>query len=206
MRKACCLVLPSLACVFLLCCGGEQHSPVSAGWSDELADPTGQPLRKTEVFDTLSKEGPTPVTGAQSTPAVEHRVRHDVMIAKDAPHQPSCSCLAVVVASAADPRLAWQNEAPKLEQDVAIAAVSAKGVVCQGLPEDAPRRPSISAVAREGADVVVTIEDLPPGRPLASGAVFLKPGPGGAVYVKPKDPKVPYGRPLAGAGGRCKVR
>jgi hypothetical protein len=61
-------------------------------------------------------------------------------------------------------------------------------------------------VQQDGADVVLTLEELPPGRPLASGAVVPRPGPGGSVYVKPKGPKVPYGRPAAGAGARCKVK
>lgn len=149
---------------------------------------------------------PVPMTASATTPVTEMRVRHDVMIAKEAPHEATCSCLSVVVAPPGDSRLVWQNDAPKLEQDVVVVAVSAKGVACPGLPEDAPRRPSISGVEREGADVVLSIEELPPGRPLATGAVIPVPVQGGAVYVKPKGAKVPYGRPLAGAAGRCKVR
>ncbi|TKD10152.1 hypothetical protein [Polyangium fumosum] len=205
MRKA----LLSLSTIVVLAlsigCGGEQTSAANSGWSQDLGDPTGQPLRRTETLSE-PEQAPAPLTGAITTPPTEKRVRHDVMIAKDAPHEATCSCLAVVVGEPGDPRLLWQAEVPKLGGDVAVVAVSGKGVPCPGVAEDAPRRPSIAAVEQEGADVVLTIEELPSGRPQASGAVVPRPGPGGAVYVKPKGPKVPYGRPAAGAGARCKVK
>ncbi|MRG92359.1 hypothetical protein [Polyangium spumosum] len=207
MRKA---PLPlSFVLVFALSlgCGGEQHSPANPdGWSEVLVDPTGQPLRRTEKLSELD-QAPTPLTGVGgATPPTEKRVRHDVSLTKDAPRQAVCSCLAVVVGEPGDPRFSWRSEAPKLGADVAVVAVSGKGVPCPGQAEDAPRRPSIAGVEQDGADVVVIIEELSPGRPQASGAVVPRPGPGGAVYVKPKGPKVPYGRSLAGAGGRCKVK
>ena len=51
--------------------------------------------------------------------------------------------------------------------------------------------------------MIVEVEDLPQGRPLASGAVIPKPGPNGSVYVKPRDAKVIYAK--GAPGGRCKV-
>jgi hypothetical protein len=132
------------------------------------------------------------------------------MMAKDAPHEANCSCLSIVVAQApTDTRLMWIDAPPKLESDVAIVAMSNKGIACPGLSADANDRPSIAGVEKDGADVVIVVEHLPPGRPVASGAVIPKPGPGGSVYVKPKGPKVLYGRPLPGTAtkaGRCKVR
>ncbi|MDC3956109.1 hypothetical protein KEG38_19765 [Polyangium jinanense] len=205
MRKAPLSLSSVLVLALAVGCGGEQNSPANSGWSQDLGDPTGQPLRRTETLSELDQP-PAPLTGTTTTPPTEKRVRHDVMIAKDAPHAATCSCLAVVVGAPQDPRLTWQAQVPKLGGDVAVVAVSAKGVPCPGMAEDAPQRPSIAAVEQEGADVVLTIEELSPGRPQASGAVVPRPGPGGAVYVKPKGPKVPYGRPAAGAGARCKVQ
>lgn len=188
-------------------CGGAQHSsPSESGWSEDLGDPSMQPLEGREGPER-SSDGPTPISAPPTTPPTEMRVRHDLMMAKDSPREANCSCLAIVVADApTDPRLMWIDAPPKLEADVAIVAVSDKGIACPGLPADTNERPSISGVEREGPDVVVVIEHLPPGRPIASGAVIPKPGSGGAVYVKPKGAKVLYGRPLAGNAGRCKVR
>jgi len=216
MRLALSFVLASLlsSFAFALGCGGEGNeqepprSPADPGWSDDLSDATGKPLRATEVMNKERGSGQTaqvaPTMGDPTSP-LELRVRHDLMIAKDAPHEAICSCLSVAVGLAGDARLVWQAEAPTLSGDVWLAAVSAKGVVCPGVAEEAARRPSISGVEREGADVVLTIEELPQGRPLASGAVFLKPGPGGSLYVKPKGGKSVYGKALNG-GGKCKVK
>lgn len=191
------------------CGGAQQSSPAESGWSDDLSDPSMQPLEGSENPERNS-DAPTPISAPPATPLTELRVRHDVMMAKDAPHEANCSCLSVFVAQApTDTRLMWIDAPPKLESDVAIVAMSNKGIACPGLPADATERPSISGVERDGADVVIVVENLPPGRPIASGAVIPKPGPGGSVYVKPRGPKVLYGRPLPGAqanAGRCKVR
>jgi len=207
MRARLAFVLAALA----LGCGPQQRSPESAGWSDELADPTGQVRRKTEVMDPAGSEPstpePAPLTGAPSAQPTQLGVRHDVMIASSAPHQPTCTCLAVVMGAPEDPRLSWQNERPRVGGDAAVVALSARGVACHELAEDAPRRPSIAGVERDGANVVITVEELPPGRPLATGAVIPRPGPGGAVFLRPKDGRVPYARASsAGGAERCKVR
>lgn len=191
------------------CGGAQQSSPSESGWSNELSDPSMQPLEGNESPERNS-DAPAPITASPTTPPTEMRVRHDLMMAKDAPHEATCSCLSFVVApTPTDPRLMWVDAPPKLEADVAVVAMSSKGVACPGLPADATDRPSISGVERDGPDVVIVVENLPPGRPIASGAVIPKPAAGGSIYVKPKGPKVLYGRPLAGApanAGRCKVR
>jgi len=191
-------------------CGGPQHSsPSESGWSDDLGDPSMQPLEGSDNPERRS-DAPLPISAAPTTAPTEMRVRHDLMMAKDAPHEANCSCLSIMVAQTpTDPRLMWIDAPPKLEGDVAVVAMSDKGIACPGLAANATDRPSISGVERDGADVVIVVEHLPPGRPVASGAVIPKPGPGGSVYVKPKGPKVLYGRPLPGApanAGRCKVR
>lgn len=191
-------------------CGGAQSPPPSeSGWSDDLSDPSMQPLEGSDNPERRS-DAPMPITAAPTTQPTEMRVRHDLMMAKNAPHEANCSCLSIVVAQApTDARLMWIDAPPKLEGDVAVVAMSSQGITCPGLSADTNTRPSISGVERDGADVIIVVEDLPQGRPVASGAVIPKPGPGGSVYVKPKGPKVLYGRPLAGApanASRCKVR
>jgi hypothetical protein len=197
------LFVPLVLVFSAAACGGEQRSPQSEGWSNELADTTGQVVRQTEVVGPSGTATPAPLTSTQVQPT-RMGVRPDVMIAPDAPHEATCACLSVVVADVADPRLSWQNERPLVGQDAAVIAVSAKGVTCAGQPEDAARRPSIAGVTRDGADVVVEIEELPPGRPIASGAVIPRPDKGGSVYVRGRG-KVPYAR-TGQAGGRCKVQ
>lgn len=209
MRLAILFVIAIFA-VPLGCGGGAQStSPAESGWSDELADPSVQPIEGRDDPEHRS-DGPAPITAAPTTQPTEMRVRHDLMMSKDSPHNANCSCLSIVVAQApSDSRLMWIDSPPKLEGDVAVVAMSDKGVACPGLSAEAATRPSISGVERDGADVVIVVEELPQGRPVASGAVIPKPGPGGSIYVKPKGPKVVYGRPLPGAAGnagRCKVR
>lgn len=206
MRRAYLIIIATFA--FSVGCGGPQHSsPSESGWSDDLADPSVQPLEGSENPERRT-EAPSPITAAPTTQQTERRVRHDLMMAKTAPHEANCSCLSITVAqSPTDPRLMWTDSPPKLEADVAVVVMSDKGIACPGLPADATERPSISGVERDGQDVVIVVENLPQGRPIAAGAVIPKPGPGGSVYVKPKGPKVLYGRPLPGAAaGRCKVR
>jgi hypothetical protein len=172
------------------------------GWSDEQLDPAADPASTTEVMG-LDKFAPAP---AATTAPTTFGVRHDVMIAPSAPRGPTCSCLTVVVAGPRDPRLSWQNERPEMAGDAAVVAVSARDLECPALPADAPRRPSIAGVQRDGADVVITVEDLPPGRPLASGAIIARPGPGGAVYIRPNSSRNPYGRSSVANSSRCKVQ
>ena len=189
-------------------CGGAQ-SPAESGWSEELGDPAVEPLEGSENAERRT-DAPAPITAAPTTQPTEMRVRHDLMMAKDTPRAANCSCLSIVVAEGpTDSRLMWVDAPPKLEADVAVVAMSDKGITCPGLPAEGNERPSISGVEKDGPNVVIIVENLPAGRPVASGAVIPKPGPGGSVFVKPKGPKVLYGRPLPGAvgtAGRCKVR
>jgi hypothetical protein len=104
-----------------------------------------------------------------------------------------------------DPRFFWSGGAPDIAYDAMIVAVGARGIACPGGdPDDRRRRPSISAVDHEGEDIIVEIEDLTPGRPLASGAIIPKPGTKGGLYVAPHRGNTVYGR--GPGGGRCRVQ
>lgn len=179
-----------------LACGGSRRPAADEFWSTEQEqDP--RPMRETQE---LSGVAPAEPSATAQKPEELLGVRHDVEIAPSAPHDASCACLAVAVGDPGDARFQWQAGAPKLGSSATTIAVSAKGVACPGVAGDA-HRPSISAVDRDGSDVLVEVEELPPGRPLASGAIIPKPGPGGSVYVRPKNKTVPYAQP-----GRCKVQ
>jgi hypothetical protein len=175
----------------------DAKSAVEADWSSELPD-EGHRLRETEALNAPATE---PDAGSF---AAWLGVRHDVSLAPGTPHAPRCSCLAVEVGHAGDPTFAWQGDAPSTD-DALVLAIGARGVACPGgPPNDADRRASISAVDLDGKDVVIEIEDLPPGRPLALGAVIPRPVAGGGVFVRPKDSRVVYGR--SSQGGRCRVQ
>ena len=99
----------------------------------------------------------------------------------------------------------WAAERPDLDADQVVVALRTEGAQCPAGTAPVPiRRPSIRAVDRLGGDVVIVVEDLPVGRPLALGAVTTMPEPGGSVYLRPSDRKLPYGVPV-GSREMCKI-
>jgi hypothetical protein len=183
-----------------LACGGSKRLAADAAWTEEH-EQTTRPLRETEA---LAMFGAQPQEAPETEKAMVG-VRPDLMIAKDVERTEQCTCLAVEVGMPGSSKFSWQNGPPSILPDALAIAISAKGIACANGPAEDQRRPSISAVDRANGDVIVEIEDLAPGRPLASGAIIPKPGPNGSVYVRPKSSKVPYGRDASGRA-LCKVR
>lgn len=179
-------------------CSGSQKWSTDMSWSAE-SETQARPFREPTALNTLTDF-------AAETPAWVG-VRHDLTVAPTVPRVETCACLHVEVGAPDDAKFAWQNGKPRIEGDLMAIAVTARGLpACRGgEASEELRRASISAVDREGADVYVEIEELPLGRPLATGALFAKPGPNGSVYVRPKNARVPYARPPL-AGRFCKVR
>lgn len=174
-------------------CGGMK---ADASWT-EATEEKG-PSRQTEVLG--EPEQLTSVDGG--TPALLG-VRHDLGLS-EGKHTARCNCLAVEVGEPSDKRFAWQASVPDIGSDAMVIAISPRGVDCPGGDADeSKRRGSISAVDRDGPDVLVEIEEVPEGRPIASGAVIPRPGAGGSVYVRPKNKKIPYAR--TDGASRCKV-
>jgi hypothetical protein len=179
-------------------CGGDQRTASEMSWSTE-SEKAPRPLRETEL---LSPPGATeqPDGGAFTWVGV----RHDLAIAPSTPRKARCSCLAVEVGDAGDARFQWRGKMPEVGEDALVVAVSARGVECPGgAADESRRRASISGVVRDGPDVVVQIEELIEGRPIASGAIIEKPGAGGSVYVRSVSAKLPYARSVEAP--RCKV-
>jgi hypothetical protein len=179
-------------------CGGDQRTAAQMEWSTE-DEKAPRPLRETEL---LNPPGATEIPDGGAFTWVG--VRHDLMIAPSTARKARCSCLAVEVGDAGDSRFQWRGKMPEVGEDALVVAVSARGVECPGgSPDETRRRASISGVVRDGQDVVVQIEELREGRPIASGAIIAKPGAGGSVYVRSVSPKLPYARSLEAQ--RCKV-
>jgi hypothetical protein len=178
-------------------CGGGKHATADSFWSSGPNEEGTRPLRETEE---LTDSTMTPLTPTEDV-AAWVGVRHDLMLAPSPGRKERCSCLAVEVGDPKDPRFQWVAGPPEIGDGAMAVALSARGVTCPGgNPDEEKRRPSISAVDQDGNDIVVEVEELPEGRPLATGAVIPKPAGGGSVYVKGRSAAVPYAR-----GGRCKV-
>jgi hypothetical protein len=196
MRLRAALAPAALFALFLTpaCSGAEKAS--DPNWSGEKRE-VNRPLRETEEMTP-----PGALTLSAMQPGLVG-VRHDLMLSEGA-HPARCNCLAVEVGPAADPRFFWTAGAPTSDESTVTIALGARGVTCAGGDAEDRRRPSISAVDQIGDDVIVEVEDLPEGRPIASGAVIPKPGPRGGIYVRPRNAKVIYAK--GAPDNRCKVR
>ncbi|MFT3773319.1 MAG: hypothetical protein QM820_48690 [Minicystis sp.] len=192
MRRLLFLVLAfaSVAC-------GPSRPASDADWTPE-PQPKDRRFRDTEALNP------------QVDPLDDRRqallgVRHDLMLS-NAPHEARCNCLAVEVGPTKDQsKFFWLGSPPDAGPDAVALAIGARGVACPGGdPDDRRRRPSISAVDVDGDDVIIEVESLPEGRPLASGAIIPKPGPKGGVYIRPHKNNGVYGR--APGSARCRVR
>jgi hypothetical protein len=191
------LAVPLVLGLALVSCGGAQRGEDS-DWSPEPQ----HRQKRLRVTETIG--GPQPLDTFDRGPAALLGVRHDLMLSPT-PHEARCSCLSVEVGRPDDPRFFWAGGAPEVASDAIVLAVGARGIACPGGdPDDRRRRPSISAVDQDGEDVTVEIEDLPEGRPLASGAIIPRPGARGAIYVRPRRGNLVYGRNPGVA--RCRVR
>lgn len=194
------VAVPFAASLGIAACGSGRVA-ADVNWSAEQ-EKQNRPLRDTEYLG----QPPPDKDIADGGPVALLGVRHDLMIAPTTKKQANCNCLAVEVGEVGDTKFQWLNGAPDLRGDAAVVAISAKGIgpCAGGEADEAQRRASISAVDRDGADVWIEIEELPDGRPLASGAIVPRPGAGGHVFVRPRTARVPYARPQAGVP--CKVR
>jgi hypothetical protein len=192
----CRLFAPLVAALAAIACGGVQRA-ADEDWSPEVQQ-KGDRVHSTVSLSTSQ------IDPAEKTPTAVLGVRHDLMLSS-ASHEPRCTCLSVEVGRAEDPTFFWAGGAPAIGADSLVIAVGARGIACPGgAPDDRRRRPSISAVDQDGDDIIIEVEDLPEGRPLASGAIIPRPGSRGSIYVRPRKGGGVYGR--SPGGGRCRVR
>jgi hypothetical protein len=191
------LLVPLLVGLASVACSGVRPAS-DADWTPEPARKDKR-LRETEALNAGQ-----PLDANDAKPAAVLGVRHDLMLS-NAPHEARCACLSVEVGRPDDAKFFWTGGAPEIGVDSLVVAVGARGIACAGGdPDDRRRRPSISGVEQEGDDILVEVEDLPEGRPLASGAIIPKPGPKGSIYVHPRKGGGVYGRNPGVA--RCRVR
>ena len=124
-------------------------------------------------------------------------VRHDLTLKADGKPTTRCTCLDVAVGRPGDPRFVWAGRRPRVSGKDMVIALRTEGSNCPNAPKG--RRPSIQGVDTRGDDVIVLIEELPYDRPQALGAIIVKPGHQGRLYVKAVTTKLPYARTKSGA-------
>jgi hypothetical protein len=183
-------------------CGGDQSWTIDSSWQGE--DGARQQTTRLDPYEgdtqTLAPAAASAVPDAQTW----FGVRHDLSMKPGTPRQPVCGCVSVEMGMPGKQAFLWDGEVPVIGSDAVVVAVSVRGVDCPVEPDETKRRVSISGVEREGDDVLIELEELPEGRPLALGAIIPKPGPSGALYLQPRDKKMRY--LPQGAARRCKVK
>lgn len=185
-------------------CGGNQQRGSDMSFTPE-AEQDAPAATSTEIADRDEEMKKALPKGETTVELPLLGVRPDLALSASAPKTARCPCLSVEVGAASDPNFQWQAGPPQTTPGSLAIAISSRGVECPGGdPDDTKRRPSISAVDVEGNDVIVEIEELREGPPLASGALIPEPGAGGAVYVRARGKKLPYAR--TATSSRCKVR
>lgn len=182
----------------LVGCGGQSKFLEDEEWTrDQPSDPGA--LREPE---SLFSEGESDVDRFNND---LNGVRLDLSMHPKAKPTARCSCLDVAVGRPGDQAFVWGQEVPMLSGDQMVVALRTEGALCApGTRDEKTRRPSIRAVERRGDDVVVVIEELPLGRPLAHGVVTNQPKPGASLYLRPAHKGVSYGSSRT-AKGRCRV-
>lgn len=183
-------------------CGGDQRWTADASWQ---GDGPGQRDSGGDFSDGAANTL-TPVTPftPSSDPKTWFGVRLDLSVRPGTPRTPACGCLAVEVGMPGKQAFLWDGEVPAIGPDALVVAVSARGLDCPAEADESKRRASISAVDRDGDDVLLEIENVPEGRPLALGAIIPKPGPNGALLLQPRDAKVRW--VPQGAANRCRLK
>ena len=190
------LLAPLAVALASIACGGTQRA-ADEDWSPEVQQ------KSSHIHSTVTLSS-AQVDPAEKTPTAVLGVRHDLMLS-NGPHEARCACLSVEVGRAEDPMFFWAGGAPDIGVGSLVIAVGARGIACPGGdPDDRRRRPTISAVDQDGDDTIVEVEDLPEGRPLASGAIIPRPGSRGSIYVRPRKGSGVYAR--SPGSGRCRVR
>jgi hypothetical protein len=178
---------------------------VSGEGASAEANGSGELGGKGELARTSDSAGL--VEGADRNELPASRVllgaRHDLKLSAGKATA-SCQCLNVALGSSQSPGMAWSSTPPQLDDSTQLSiALSSEGVPCKEEPKDSLGA-SYWGYRISGNDVIVLVEAARGGRPLTSGAIIPRPVGPGRVFVAPASKKLPYGRPLDGAGN-CKI-
>jgi hypothetical protein len=179
----------AMAGLIALGCGGGRDNPDNTAWE----------TRKGFQSVGTDESGEVETGGSRSVLHDSMQgwvgVRHDLGLNPSKKPASSCACLGVSVGGPDDDAFIWRGARPDVNPSFVALAITAAVPECPGGPANASdRRASISAIDRKGKDVFVEVEDLPADRPIASGAIIHPLEPGGHVYVRPRNKKIPYAK------------
>lgn len=117
----------------------------------------------------------------------------------------ACTCLKAAIGSASSAAFQWKGTVPRLNDDTQLAmALSSESMPCDKEPKGSSGA-SYWGYRISGNDVIIFVEGARAGRPRAGAAIIPKPVADGQVYIAPAKSKFPYGRPLDGSTGKCKI-
>jgi hypothetical protein len=191
----------------MLALGCQAHAQASA----QVNARTESDDRKFEVAETelppsaTRAAGPAPIAAEPPADRLNFvGVVHDLMLAPASQRTAACQCLAVGYGPPTDPKFLWHTGAPRTDAGTIAVAVAADGVACSARGY-APLLASISAVQTEGDDLVLVMENVREGAPVVHGALVVPPGPAGVLVVRSRR-GAPYGAPLAGGTGPCRLK
>jgi hypothetical protein len=134
-------------------------------------------------------------------------VVHDLSIGPAADKSPSCSCLTVTYGRPNGAKFKWRNGMRSTDSDTMAVAISSEGIACNmmvGGKERTLAPASIAGIEHEGKDLIISVEEARRGIPVAHGAL-VKALESGAVIIIKGQGNVPFGTPIGGGKGACKV-
>ena len=166
----------------LLGCGSQSENFDDRDWTKENGLQTA-PYREVESLFAGDQ------SDADQFRFALNGVRHDLTMGADAAPDTRCTCLDVAIGPSTDPRFVWAGKRPRVSGKDLVVAVRTDGAKCPGGPDK--RRPSIQAVETRGDDVTIVIEELSFDRPEAMGAIIVKPGQNGRLYVRGAKSRAP---------------
>jgi hypothetical protein len=125
--------------------------------------------------------------------------RHDLSVKEGVPA--SCECVAFVAAAPTDNRFEWEGPPPLVQVDDQVAVAFRADSACLA----GKAGPSYRGYVKDGANVVLLLEDVHPGRPELRGAIVPRPAAGGDLLVRTSAPDAAYGKALDGSNSLCVV-
>jgi hypothetical protein len=177
--------------------------------------PTGaaDPAAPTKPSDGPAKPSDAQAGGLSLTPAEPGEVRHFIGVVHDlslgpaADKSPVCSCLMLTYGRPNSGKFKWRGGQRGFDKDTMAVAIGSEGIACNmmvgGKAKDLGPA-SIAGIDHEGGDLVVIVEEARRGIPIAHGALVKALDPGAGIIVKGTG-DVPFGTPLGGGKGVCKV-
>jgi hypothetical protein len=134
-------------------------------------------------------------------------VVHDLSIGPAADKSPACSCLTVTYGRPNSGKFKWRNGIRSTDSDTMAVAISSEGIACNMMVGGKERElapASIAGIEHEGTDLVILVEEARHGIPVARGALVKALPPGASIIIKGQG-NVPFGTPIGGGKGMCKV-